>query len=103
MRGRRTSKGRTGIREGTEDDGGMKRGDNDKEKKKILLDPKAPVLEMLKDPKYQQEQNKKKEKLSRIKLELNREIWTNDMLGRVRKEKVPDEHWGDVQGGTSKV
>ena len=34
-----------------------------------------------------------------MKMEMNREIWRNDMLERVRNEKVPVEHWGNVQSG----
>ena len=90
---RSTTKGKTGIK----DDGGKIFGDNDGGKKKTTLDPKAAVLEMLKLSKNQQEPNKRQVDLGLMKKKMNREIWRNDMLERVRKEKVPVEHWGDVQ------
>ena len=49
---------------GIKDDGGMTVGDNDKGKKKIKLDPKAAVLEMLRESKDQQEPNKLRGKMS---------------------------------------
>ena len=49
---------------GIKDDGEMTVGDNDKGKKKIKLDHKAAVLEMLRESKDQQEPNKLRGKMS---------------------------------------
>ena len=87
--GRRTTRGKTGIK----DDGGMTTGDNDRAKKKIRLDPKAAVLEMLKETNDQQEPDKLQGEVKII------EKWRTCMLERVMKEKVPAEHWCDANSG----
>ena len=55
-----TIRRKTGIK----DDGGKTTGDNDRVKKKIKLDPKAAVLEMLKESKDQAEPNKQEGELT---------------------------------------
>ena len=64
-----------------------------------MLDPKAAVLEMLRATKVLKEKKELKGKLSLIEMKKNREIWRMGMLERVKKEKVPVEHWGDKRSG----
>ena len=92
---RSTTKGITGIK----DDGGKNPGDNERGKKRIKLEPKAAVMEMLRESKDQQERNKMQVDESSPKQKMNIEIWRNDMLKVAARGKKPVEHWGDVQSG----
>ena len=75
---------------GIKDDGGMIVGDNDKGKKKKKHDPKAAVLEMLREAKNQQEPNKLKgwlslkEKRDEKKLQINYEDIRTALIRRIR-------------------
>ena len=91
----RSTRGKTGIK----DDGGKITGDDDRVKKKLRLDPKAEVLEMLNESLDQQEPNTLQGKLCSTEKKKIREKWRNCMLERVKKKKVPIEHWGDSNSG----
>ena len=79
---------------GIKDDGGMTVGDNDKGKKKIKLDPKAAVLEMLRESKDQQEPNKLRGKLSvkgtreEKKLKINFDEIRTALFRRIRDKEA---------------
>ena len=68
-----------------------------------MLDPKAAVLEMLRDTKDRQRKKKLQGELSLIEKKKNREIYRKGMLERVKKENVPVEHWGDVRSGNFRM
>ena len=64
-----------------------------------MLDPKAAVMKMLRDTKDKKEKNKLQGERSLIEKKKNREIWRKGMLEKVKKGKVPAEHWGDFRSG----
>ena len=78
---------------GIKDDGGMTVGDNEKGKIKTKLDPKAAVLEMLRESKVQQEPNKLRGKLSlkekreEKKLQINFDDIRTALIGRLRDKE----------------
>ena len=68
-----------------------------------MLDPKAAVMKMLRDAKYQQEKKKPQGELTLVEKKMNRAIWRKCVLERVKKEKAPVEYWGDVRSGNFRI
>ena len=106
----RSPTGKRGIKVGGERKlkGGIKLKEERKDEVQCI-GPKAAVMELLEKAKQEeafkteQEKKKAKVKLSLIEKEMNREIWRMGMLDRVKKEKVPVEHWGSINSGNFKI
>ena len=80
-----TTRRKTGIK----DDGGKTTGDNDRVKKKIKLDPKAAVLEMLNESKDQEEPNKQEgELISTEKKKIREKEEVRAVLIRIIRRKL---------------